>query len=496
MAEILLGQSYYLRFDPKLWEAMQPYPPLGTLYAAGYLREQGFQVSLFDAMLASSTGQWLESLRRHRPRFAVLYEDSFNYLSKMCLLRMREAAFEMMDQARSSGATVIVSSSDATDHLEEYFARGADYILIGEAEQSLAALLNSLTGRGAHPVDAIAGVSQPGARSGTVPAASPQRDLDRLPFPAWDLADLDRYREAWLERHGYFSLNMVTTRGCPYSCNWCAKPIYGQRYHSRSPENVVQEMAYLKQLADPDHIWFADDIFGLRKGWIERFSELVCRQGLQTPFKCLMRADLVNSQRAAQLRRAGCRTVWIGAESGSQKILDAMDKGTTVADNLRATRQLQQAGIEVGHFLQFGYPGEGWREIRKTLRMLRRSRPDDIGISVSYPLPGTKFFQRVQAQMGDQRNWRDGNDLAMLYRGPFSTAFYRRLHRMLHIEHRARLGWKQLRRGEWKGVKPVLRTLRLPWDWLCLQVSRLSAQPFRKSAQQSKPRSWGLRTAD
>ncbi|MEE8584231.1 MAG: radical SAM protein, partial [Acidobacteriota bacterium] len=453
MAELLLSQSYYLRFDPKLWEAMQPYPPLGTLYAAGYLREQGFEVALFDAMLASSTSEWHDSLQRHRPDFAVLYEDSFNYLSKMCLLRMREAAFEMIGQARSSGATVIVSSSDATDHLEEYFARGADYILIGEAEQSLAALLASLTGRSARPADPIAGVAQPGARTGTVPAAGPERDLDRLPFPAWDLVDLDRYRDVWLQRHGYFSLNMVTTRGCPYSCNWCAKPIYGQRYNSRSPENVVLELACLKGLADPDHIWFADDIFGLKKGWIERFSELVCQQDLQTPFKCLLRADLVTKRRAALLRRAGCQTVWVGAESGSQKILDAMGKGTTLEDNLRATRQLQQAGIEVGHFLQFGYPGEGWREIGETVRMLRRSRPDEIGISVSYPLPGTKFFQRVQAQMGDQRNWRDGNDLAMLYRGPFSTRFYRRLHRVLHTEHRARLGWKQLLRGDWKGLK-------------------------------------------
>src|SRR6185436_6613830 len=125
---------------------------------------------------------------------------------------------------------------------------------------------------------------------------------------------------------------------------------------------------------------------------------------------------------------AGCRTVWLGAESGSQKVLDAMEKGLTVADIRDAARRLRAAGIEVGFFLQFGYPGEGWREIEETLALVRECAPDDIGISVSYPLPGTRFHDRVQEDLKGQRNWSESADLAMLYRGPFGTDFYRRLH--------------------------------------------------------------------
>src|SRR5690606_5212792 len=277
------------------------------------------------------------------------------------------------------------------------------------------------------------------------------RDLDALPFPAWDLVDVDRYRRIWRERHGYYSMNMVTTRGCPYHCNWCAKPIWGQRYNVRSPENVVAELKWLKETYQPDHIWFADDIMGLKPGWIERFADLVEEHDARVPFKSLNRVDLLLRGNVIEaLKRAGCRTVWVGAESGSQKILDAMEKGTTVEQIYEATRRLHEVGIEVGFFLQFGYPGETWEDIELTLQMVRDCRPDDIGISVSYPLPGTRFYENVKAELGNKRNWYDSEDLAMLYRGPYPTEFYRKLHTVVHHEFRARracgLRWPGRRR--------------------------------------------------
>jgi len=445
MTEILFGQSYFLRFDPKLWEAMQPYPPLGTLYAASYVRARGYSVALFDAMLAGGEHEWAAALAEHAPRFAVLYEDNFNYLSKMCLLRMREAAFTMIEMARARGCAVIVAGADATDHAALYLERGADFVLLGEGEETLGELLDALSGRSSQDPASIAGLAPRSTLRGSRRAELKQ--LDALPFPAWDLVDMARYRRVWLERHGYFSMNMVTTRGCPYHCNWCAKPIWGQRYNARSPENVVAELKWLQDNFAPDHIWFADDIFGLKPGWIERFAQLACAAGAVVPFKCLQRADLVTEKVAAALAAAGCQTVWMGAESGSQKILDAMDKGQTVAEIQRAASVLRAHAIRVGFFLQFGYPGETWADIALTRRMVRDSLPDDIGISVSYPLPGTRFHERVQAELGAQRNWRDSDDLAMLYHGPFPAEFYRLLHRFIHAEHRLH---KIMRRGRWR----------------------------------------------
>jgi radical SAM superfamily enzyme YgiQ (UPF0313 family) len=481
MTDILFGQSYYLRFDPKLWAAMQPYPPLGTLYAAAVARAGGYEVALFDAMLAESEQEWAVRLDQEQPRVAVIYEDSFNYLSKMCLLRMRQAAFTMIAMARARGCRVAVCGSDASDHCEEYLAHGADVVLLGEGEATLAELLNAwLTSTAPTDYQQIAGLAWLESSESRYVRRSVRRpdlrELDGLPFPAWDLVDVERYRRIWIARHGFFSMNMVTTRGCPYHCNWCAKPIWGQRSSSRSPEHVVAELAWLKQQYHPDHIWFVDDIMGLKPGWMAQFADLVEREGVRIPFKCLSRADLLVRAGAVEaLARAGCQIVWIGAESGSQKILDAMEKGTRVEQIHEAARRLHAAGVRVGFFLQFGYPGEDRSDIEQTLAMVRACRPDDIGMSVSYPLPGTPFYERVRGELGTKQNWQDSDDLAMLYEGPFPTQFYRQLHRRLHCEFRARKACDALRTTP--GLRGRVRAaLALIWYTLRLPIERMQLE--------------------
>lgn len=450
MTDILFGQSYYLRFDPKLWEAMQPYPPLGTLYAASFMREKGFTVALFDAMLSEGTHEWAARVREVQPRYAVIFEDNFNYLSKMSLLRMRAAAFEMIDAAKAQGCTVIVCGADMTDHAGQYLEHGADYVLTGEGEETLAELVAYLDTNPAPFVDD--GLYQIRSlaylRNGAMVRTPPRpviRDLDALPFPAWGLIDYEKYRAMWQAQHGYFSMNLVTTRGCPFHCNWCAKPIWGQKYNVRSPQNVVAEMRWLKDNFAPDHIWFMDDIMGIQDRWIEQFADLLDEAGLRIPFKSLNRVDLLlRGKTIPALARAGAQIVWVGAESGSQKILDAMDKGTTVEQIYEATRQLHAHGIKVAFFLQFGYPGETREDIELTLKMIRDLMPDDIGISVSYPLPGTPFYERVRHELGERANWLDSADLAMLYQGPFATEFYRQLHTVVHKDYRSRKTWRDL----------------------------------------------------
>lgn len=457
MTDLLFGQSYYLRFDPKLYAAMQPYPPLGTLFAASLMRQEGYQVALFDAMLAESEQEWDDSLGRYQPRYAILFEDNFNYLSKMCLLNMRQAAFTMTQMAKARGIPVIICGADATDHPEKYLANGADYIIRGEGEATLTELLAYLEGKNSQPLTAIQGLAFYD-ETGNLVQTDPRpilKQLDELPFPAWDLVDVEKYRRIWLERHGYYSINMVTTRGCPYHCNWCAKPIWGQRYNVRSAQHVAQELQWLREHVRPDHIWFADDIFGLKPHWVQEFASLVESMGIRTPFKCLSRADLLLVDDTIEaLKRAGAQIIWMGAESGSQKILDAMDKGTQVEQIYDSAKKLQANGIKVAFFLQFGYPGETREDIQKTIQMVRDCLPDDIGISVSYPLPGTKFYQTVKLDLDDKANWQDSADMAMLFHGPFPTEFYRQLHTVVHKDYRSRKTWKALRKGHLKVWQP------------------------------------------
>ena len=201
-----------------------------------------------------------------------------------------------------------------------------------------------------------------------------------LPLPAWDLVDVERYRAFWRKRHGYFSLNVVTTRGCPYKCNWCAKPVYGNTYHSRSPENVVAELRLLRERYAPDHLWFCDDILGLKARWLLPWSEAVEKAGVRTPFLCQTRADLMTEENVRALHRAGAAEVWLGAESGSQRVLDDMEKGISVQQTREAVGRLRAQGVRVGLFLQFGYGGEDWSEVQKTRALVRELLPDDIGI--------------------------------------------------------------------------------------------------------------------
>jgi len=484
MAEILIAHSFFLRFDPKQWRTMQPYAPLGTLYAASYLRQQGYDVALFDSMLANSPADFLPLLEKHQPRVVVFYEDSFNWLSKMCLSRMREACFEMIRMAKAhngQSTSVIVAGSDPTDHQQMYFDQGADFAIIGEGEFTLHELVDALLGKSAKRPEEISGVAFPenGAVKKTLPRGF-QKNLDVLPFPAWDLLEVEKYRSTWRKKHGYYSVNLVTTRGCPFRCNWCAKPIYGDRYNSRSPENVAEEMLWLRKNFHHDHIWFADDIFGLKPGWVEKFGDAVQAADVVTPFKIQARVDLLHEEAAASLKKAGCKTAWVGAESGSQKILDAMDKGTTVEQIYATAARLRRHGIEVCFFLQFGYAGETDEDIEKTIKMVHDCQPDDIGISVSYPLPGTRFYERVKNDLGDKQNWEHSDDLDLMFRGQYQPDFYRQLHRVVHQEFRLQKAallvsdlWKNSAKLTVGNVRHLLATAsRLPFFYL--ERSRLS----------------------
>ena len=444
--KILFTHSYFLRFDPKQWSIGQPYPPLGTLYAASLMRAQQHEIAMLDTMFAYGPEEIIPPLQEHNPDYFVIYDDGFNYLTKMCLTNMREAAFEMMKFARQKGCKVIVSSSDATDHFEQYLDEGADFVIIGEAEHTLVELVNALENKETNLLQ-IPGLAfrQQGAVIKTI-KRQVMKDLDELPFPAWDLIDIEPYRKTWLRSKGYFSLNMATTRGCPFKCNWCAKPIYGNRYNSRSPQNVVSELIMLKEKFAFDHIWFSDDIFGLKPGWVHEFANLVEAAQLSFRFKIQARADLLlQEDYIRDLARAGCENIWMGAESGSQKILDAMDKGTKVEQIFEATRLLKKNNIHPSFFIQFGYPGETKDDIIRTIDMINDLLPYEIGISVSYPLPGTVFYERVKEELRTKANWTDSDELALMFRNTYAPAFYKQLHRYVHTSYRKHLAAEAIR---------------------------------------------------
>jgi len=448
MQHIVFSHSYFLRFDPKQWATGQPYAPLGTLYAAALIREHGYTVSLFDTMFAHEPDEIIYELAKHPPGIFVLYDDGFNYLTKMCLTNMREAAFRMIRLAKERGYTVIVSSSDSTDRYEEYLQKGADFILLGEAELTLLELINNLQTPQTDYINVQGIAYREHDKVIKTTRRNVIKELDSLPLPAWDIIDIEPYRQTWLKHNGYFSLNMTTTRGCPFKCNWCAKPIYGNRYNSRSPWHVLNELKLLKKKFQFDHIWFCDDIFGLKPGWVHEFAGLVEKEKIKFKFKIQARVDLMLQENYIRdLARAGCDNAWMGAESGSQKILDAMDKGTKVGQIYAATALLKKHGIKPSFFIQFGYPGETKDDINKTIRMIHELLPAEIGISVSYPLPGTVFYDRVKSDLKEKTNWTDSDELALMFKNRYRPAFYKQLHRYVHKSYRKHLALNIIRQA-------------------------------------------------
>ena len=436
MADVLLTHSYHLPYDRKQVRKMQPYPPLGTLYAAAVLRQNGVSVGVFDAMLEEPAAGFREALRVHRPSVVAIYEDDFNFLTKMCLTRMREVAFQMIEDSRAAGARVVVHGSDATDHAVDYLRQGSDFVLVGEAEHTLLQLVQAIGNGGtAVNVPGVAFLRCSGSQVVLEKQPSPAaRPFAGSPAPARDLIDMTKYRDAWMGAHGMFSLNLIASRGCPFRCNWCAKPIFGDSFHVRPPDEVAEEMRELKQRYGATHLWFADDIFALNRHWTQQFAREVEKRRCRVPFKIQARADLLKAETVRALKRAGCAEVWMGVESGSQRVLDAMDKGLSVDEVVAARGELHRAAIKACYFLQFGYPGETWEDIENTIALVRGTRPDDIGVSFSYPLPNTRFYERVRQQLGAKQNWSDSDDLCVMFKGAYTDTFYRAVRDALHAE--------------------------------------------------------------
>ncbi len=440
MTDIVISNTYFYKLDPKQWKNKTPYPPLGTIYAASFLRESGYKIKLFDTNLLDNPLKIKTYLETQQPKIFVLYDDGFNYLTKMCLTKMREAIFEMIKIAKRLKCFVIVCSSDSTDHYEKYLNIGANIIIQGEGEITLKELVDSIKIK--NDFSKIQGiVFKKGEEIIKTPKRAVLRDLDELPLPAWDLIDIEAYRILWESHGNEFTLNIATTRGCPYKCNWCAKPIYGNRYNSHSPKYIMQHIKHLKETYNVSRFWMCDDIFGLKPNWVNQFNQELKKEKLKISYYIQSRVDLLLVENTIDaLYESGLEEVWVGAESGSQKILDAMDKGTTVDQIYEATRLLKEKKIRVAFFIQFGYLGETKKDIFDTIKMIKELLPENLGISVSYPLPGTKFYEKVKDDLKLKANWTDSDDLSMMFKGTFNSKYYKKLYQYTHKEYQKSKG--------------------------------------------------------
>lgn len=381
-------------------------------------RAAGHEVVVYDPTFTHEVDTFAEALAGHRPDRVAILADPHAVPQKMCLTVTRDATMRMIGLARAAGARVLVAGPDASDRPALYQAAGADTVVVGEHDRAF-----------------LEWAADPRPR-GVLPRARPLTDLSGLPFPAWDAVDLPRYRDTWRARHGAWELNVSTARGCPYRCNWCAKPTWGRTYHARPADRVAAEVRALRETWAVDRVWFTDDIFAIHPGWLREYR--LALGDTPVPYRCLTRADLVrDGAYVDDLAASGCVEVWLGAESGSDRVLAAMDKDCTVAELHEASRRLRAAGIRRGFFLQLGYPGETYQDVLATLGLVRELEPEELGISVAYPLPGTPFYERVAARL-TATSWSTAMDNTLLFEADHPQAFYDAAREVLRAEHALR----------------------------------------------------------
>ena len=417
MADILLTHGYFLWDDPKEREIMKPYPPLGLLYLSAYLKRDGFDVEVFDTTFSS------------RPEMtARLAATPGGVVGIYTNLMTRTNAIWVAEEAHRYGWTVVLGGPESANYPDDYLERGADVVVVGEGEATTAELITVLRDKGKHRLHGVAGTVFRDEEGRVVHNAGRDKiaDIDSIPWPDREAIDIPAYVDVWRTHHGMGSVNLITARGCPYKCNWCSHAVFGFSHRRRDPFDCAAEVEHIVERYGPEQVWYADDVFTISHKWLFEYEAEMRRRGLKIPFETITRADRMKKEEVAKaLADLGCYRIWIGSESGSQRILDAMQRGVKVEEVQLATKLAKQNGIEVGMFLMWGYDGEEYDDIAQTVEHVKIADPDVFFTTVAYPIKNTGFFEKVKHKIVLNGDWNQVSDRDHTILGRHSRRYYK-----------------------------------------------------------------------
>lgn len=401
MSDLLLTHGYFLYEDPKELQILKPYVPLGLLYICSHLRQRGFGVNVFDSTFS-----------RREDLFTYLHTAPPSVLGIYANLMTRTNVVEILRVAKESGWTTVVGGPEPGAYVTEYLDHRADFVVLGEGEITLEELLPAITSGNKAELLRVNGIAfrDSSGQIHSTPARAQIHDLDQQPWPARDAVDMDQYLQTWRQAHGKGSVSIITARGCPYRCRWCSHQVFGMTHRRRKPELVVDEVEWLVEQYSPEMIWIADDVFTIHHGWLKNYAAEMKRRGLHIPFECISRADRMTEEVADLLAELGCFRLWIGSESGSQRVLDRMERGVSVGQVQSAVQMCRTRGIQSGMFLMWGYEGEELTDIEETIAHVKRSNPDVFFTTLAYPIKGTTYHSEVRERVRNDKPWAETSD--------------------------------------------------------------------------------------
>ncbi|MBO9567097.1 MAG: radical SAM protein [Niastella sp.] len=427
--KIMLTHGYFLEEDEKEQAIMRPYIPLGILYISAYLEQQGYDNRIFDSTF-SSFDKLCHALVEDKPNVVGIYTNLMTKLNVLRIIRFIKQEPQLVH------TKVVLGGPEVRNHLPNFLEQQADFIVLGEGEQTMLEVVQWVEGTSTKSLPEIDGIAyldeQQGVRQNR--ERMKLKNLDELPIPNRSQVDLQLYFDAWKGRHGTNAISVSTMRGCPYSCKWCSRAVYGQSYRRRSPKAVADEIAWIKTHYNVDSIWFVDDVFTVSHKWLQEFMEEVTSRNLVMPFECITRADRMNEEVILHLKASGCFRVWIGAESGSQKIIDLMDRRVEVGQVRDMIKLARHHGIQAGTFIMVGYPGETKEDIFETVHHLKTAEPDLFTITVTYPIKGTPLYAEVEDRFLTSLPWESSTDRDIDFKRTYNRQYYDYAIQMINYE--------------------------------------------------------------
>ena len=413
---ILFTHAYYLSDDPKEQKIMKPYPPLGLLYVSGYLKSKNISNAVFDTTFSNPTQQ-LDFILEKKPKVICIYT---NLMTKIEVIKL----IKILNSETYNFPKIVLGGPDVTYNIENYLKAGADFLVIGEGEETTFELYHAIISNSdLHQINGIAFLEN--NQIIQTQARTKFKELDELPLPNREAISMQKYLETWKNNHGKSSMTISTQRGCPYTCKWCSTAVYGQSYRRRPAHLVVEEMKLLKEKYNPDALWFVDDVFTVSHKWLTEFHSEVKKQNVMIPFECITRAERLNDEILQLLKEIGCFRIWIGAESGSQKIIDLMDRRVDINQVKKMIQDTNAIGIETGTFVMVGYPEETIEDINKTITYLKEAQPTLYTITIAYPIKGTSLYTEIEDKITVLPEWQTSTDREIDFERTYSRKFYK-----------------------------------------------------------------------
>ncbi len=439
--KVVFTHGYFINEDPKELEIMRPYVPLGILYISAWLQKNGYENEVFDSTFSSFDLQ-KQFILETQPDVLAIYT---NLMTKLNVLRTIQF---VKSEPKLKHTKIILGGPEVTNHIDKFLENGADFIIQGEGEESMLELVQFLDGKSENGIDKISGISYKNEMGITVFTGerTKLKNLDELPLPNRTKVNLQLYFDAWKAKHGTSAISINTMRGCPYSCKWCSRAVYGQSYRRRSAKHVVDELEWIQNNYQVDTVWFVDDVFTVSHKWLKEFRLELESRNLSIAYECITRADRMNAEVIDELKASGCFRVWIGAESGSQKVIDLMDRRVDVLQVRDMIRQAQAKGIQAGTFIMVGYPGETEEDIFETIKHLKDSDPDIFTITVAYPIKGTPLYLEVENDFIKDLPWETSTDRDIDFKRTYPRKFYN--YAVRHIVNEVNAG-KAYKNKQW-----------------------------------------------